>query len=304
MDSRFPVIVISLSQSRRDRLMQDLAKLKNLDVHVLAGFDGRIDRTKDHLVNQKAFQHINKRLMLPGEIGCAISHHMAYLFASENMWDWALILEDNIRVNTSSAIELSNLAEWLTLSKQLQDEPTLIHLLPHESTLVGRSLANVSSIELFESLSILRLAKGYLINRRCLELAATRTLPITDVADWPHWITQVKLLVTYRDLISIDRSLESEIGFRPQQEFEQISNPFLRRMYRAKSFTKMIFGIEYLEYRLNTGRGDYFQWIVIDRIARYLYTYFSTPNLLNQNFREGPLLVTKQLFALRKGRQF
>ena len=302
MDSRFPVIVNSLSQSRRDQLMQDLAKLKNLDVHVLAGFDGRIDRTKDYLVNQRAFQHINKRSMLPGEIGCAISHHMAYLFASENMWDWALILEDNIRVNNSSAIDLSNLAEWLTLSKQLQSEPTLIHLLPQESTLVGRSLANDSSIELFESLSILRLAKGYLINRRCLELAVSQTLPITDVADWPHWITQVKLLVTIRDLISIDRNLESEIGFRPQQEFEQISNPFLRRIYRAKSFTKMIFGIEYLEYRLNTGRGDYFQWIVIDRIARYLYTYFGIPNQHNQNFKEGPLLITKQLFTLRKGR--
>jgi GR25 family glycosyltransferase involved in LPS biosynthesis len=239
--------------------------------------------------------------MLPGEIGCAISHHMAYLLARKSEWEWVLILEDNIRITAGDAITLSKLLKWLSSTNQLDHEPTLIHLLPNKSPLLGRKIVTSAPVELFESLDVLRLAKGYLLNQSCLALAADRTLPITDVADWPHWIIKVKFLVTLGDLVSIDTKLNSEIGFRPAQEYQRIKRPIKRILFRAENFVKMILGIEYIIYRRNTKLNDYFQWIVINRISRYFYAVLGRPILKNHNFREVPTLILRILFSLRKG---
>jgi hypothetical protein len=301
MDNKFPAIVISLSGSRRELLMQDLATVDGLEVTVLNGFDGRANRSNDHLVNQIAFRQLNDRSMLPGEIGCAISHHMAYLLARRSEWEWVLILEDNVRINAINARTLAKLLNWLSSTNQLDPKPTLIHLLPNQSPILGRNIATSAPVELFESLDVLRLAKGYLMNQSCLALAADRTLPITDVADWPHWITKVKFLVTLVNLVSIDTQLNSEIGFRPVQKYQGIKHPFKRILFRARNFFKMILGIEYIIYRRNTKLNDYFQWIIINRFSRYFYAVLGRPILKNHNFREMPTLMIRVLLNLRKG---
>jgi hypothetical protein len=97
--------------------------------------------------------------------------------------------------------------------------------------------------------------------------------------------------------------LNSEIGFRPEQEYQTIKEPFKKLLFRAKNLLRMILGIECFAYRRNTKLNDYTRWIIINRVSRYIYATLGRPSLGNHNFREVPRLVIRLLLNLRKGFQ-
>jgi glycosyl transferase family 25 len=96
------IFIITLSgQKNRQDFMKSQFHNKNLDVEFITGIDGRkLDTNiKNSLYDEKKALQIEKNLT-PGEIGCSLSHKLAYEYIVENNIDRSIILEDDVTLNT------------------------------------------------------------------------------------------------------------------------------------------------------------------------------------------------------------
>lgn len=292
--SSLPIIIISQTESRRKPLEDSLMDLEGFEVHIQQGVLGKDVISNRDIVDLDAFRFLNNREMLPGEAGCAVAHHRAYEKFLKFNSEWSLILEDNSRVFPRELLMLPSLVAELNNFHELEGEPVIVHLFLNNATLIGKRIKLKEDLELYEAFTVLRLAKAYLINKQAASLAVKHGLPIKDVADWPHWVSEVRFLVQIRDLVCIDRDLPSEIGTRI--DMTSIRRKFFvtRMLLKFRAIARFIFCIEAVSYRRKTGMKDYFVWIVCDRIYRFLARILGVRDRDNPNviLLEGLLVNT------------
>jgi hypothetical protein len=260
-----PVLIISSSKMRQEDLINSLGRFDWVESLVIDGVDAKHLFKIPDIYDFKAFEYLNKRPVLVGELGCALAHLNAYKKIVENSWEWALVLEDNARIFDSEFEVLPGIIQGFSKNESLfKHSGKIIYLRPGMSKFVASKFELNSEEHFYLLKTVLRETKGYLINQSAAKIAVDQGLPIKDVADWPHWLHRIDFLVTTKDLIWVDRSHGTEIGIRPT--YEEISG--FKKSFRIIRLLKFISGYEYFNYRRNTGLKDYFFWFIRPRLIR------------------------------------
>ena len=192
-------------------------------------------------------------------------------------------LEDNSRVLPKELLMLPNLITKLDNFHEMQGKPVIVRLFLNNATFIGKRIKLDEGTELYETFTVLRLTKAYLINRQAASFAIKHDLPIKDVADWPHWVSKVRFLVRIRDLVCIDRDLPSEIGARIDMTSIRRKHFVTRMLVKFRTITRFFFCIEAFVYRRKTGIKAYFVWIVCDRIYCFFARIFGVRDRDNPN---------------------
>jgi len=150
------IIVISLpsSQSRRVKVIEKLGS-KNIDFEFLDAVDGR---TGNHPYlknyNEKAFLANRRRVADPGELGCYVSHLLA--------WEKCIHLDEPIVVLEDDFELTESFDEGIQFVGQFLDRVSFIRLEPLESNFFVTSVRN-HAFSLVKQLKIAMCATGYVI---------------------------------------------------------------------------------------------------------------------------------------------
>ena len=265
-------MIISGDKSRRDKLEKSLINKPEISFIVIPSVDATNLIDSDEIYYRRAFEYINKRSAVTGEIGCYLAHQECYKRIIANKWEWCLILEDNDRVDELNYKLLISQLQAVMRDKYLKDLPTILHLVPNQGPIYVADRDHIQGV--FHCLSIPRRTKAYFINQSAAALAIKEGLPIKDVADWPHWIREVNILISEENFFTVDQSMHSLIGKREARITPNGVNQ------KIINFLKFFCGIEYLNYYRNTRINNYFERVVLDRIIRRLP---NRPNPKNPN---------------------
>ena len=263
-----------MSSARLHPLMQQLENSQIFQVHIQEGIVGSKIIDNPRLINRQVFKFLNGREMTPGEAGAALAHFLVYLKIYQQQWPWTLVLEDNARLLPGAERKIAELVGTLRSLQNLTSQPMLIHLNLNNARMIARKSNIQEKINLYEALTILRTSKAYLINYDAAVIALRDGLPLLDEPDWPHWIHEVKFLVTPNDQVTVDRSFPSEIGKRPTPAIARE-----RTSSRIKTAILFCLGIEGIRYKVRTGLQDYFLWVVFDRIYRVAARFYGKAEL-------------------------
>jgi len=201
-----PVYIVGLSEEYRGHELEN--QLRNVEsvVHRFHAFDARQLGSEDlsELVDQNAARFLQHRDLTPGEIGCAISHREALREVARADHNWAVILEDDARLNPV----------WITLHSILEEldctKPRIILLWAQSDYTVLRASSHVRIQSERENVTVSRTftpppsAAAYVVNRAAAQLASCRSgNRIETVADWPpKWAYDVEFFVAYPWLAS------------------------------------------------------------------------------------------------------
>lgn len=124
------VINLKDSVDRRQNVLAELSKHPFMNYEMVEAVDGRImsQEDVDHLFDCRHFLLRNGREVMPGEIGCTLSHRECYrkLLSSEE--EVALILEDDVRflADEKRVEELIG-----TITGQMTGKPCVVTLTRH-----------------------------------------------------------------------------------------------------------------------------------------------------------------------------
>lgn len=124
------VINLKGSVDRRKNVLAELSKYPFMDYELVEAVDGRkmSQEDVDHLFDSKRFLRRMGYEVMPGEIGCTLSHRVCYrkLLSSED--EVALILEDDVRF----LAEENRIEELIgTISAQMTGKPCVVTLTRH-----------------------------------------------------------------------------------------------------------------------------------------------------------------------------
>jgi GR25 family glycosyltransferase involved in LPS biosynthesis len=192
---RVGAYVISLEREARSPHLIDELRAAGAEVTLVRAIRGSLlsDNVKSGFVDQwGAWWHSGARLSA-AQIGCALSHRLAYEQARRDGVGWAVIAEDD-------AICLPGLRAWLDdLSEWSPEEPTVLTFLS-----TGRYLPDGrrSPIRLAAGSRVavpLRWAPAsavmYAMNSAALRVALSDSSPLFTRADWPPWSNSVTFYI-------------------------------------------------------------------------------------------------------------
>lgn len=111
MNSSVPVFVINLDRSPdRLRAVRESAAPLGIDLIRIPAVDGaRLPPDQPLPVDRKTFERIHGKRILPGEIGCYLSHLKALETIARGDEPYAAIVEDDIRFNDDFSRDLQDL---------------------------------------------------------------------------------------------------------------------------------------------------------------------------------------------------
>ena len=263
-----PTFIISMSDDRAKPLVSGLKMAKFVNVEVIPGILGQNVFKNVEIFDHKAFEFLNGRSPLAGEVGCAYTHYSIYERIIKQGHEWSLILEDDSRIAKQGLFKLETLIRSLYLDKRLSTEPCVIHLKLENRPLIAKKFAIPDDIKAYECLTVLREANAYLININAARMAVSEGLPLRDVADWPHWISRVLFLAVSEDIFSVDRNLESEIGTRLDMYKQKNLSGVNLALYKILVALRIFTGYEYYLYTKNTRLNDYYYWNIRYRLLK------------------------------------
>lgn len=263
-----PTFIISMSEARARPLVSVLVNLEFVDLKMIPGLRGQDYFNDGSIFDHKAFLHLNGRQPLAGEVGCAYSHYSVYKEIVKYEHEWSLILEDDSRINEFGTHKLKTLIHSILTDIQLFERPCVIHLKLENRPIVAKKFRISDEIESFECLTVLRETNAYLINIAAARVAVREGLPLRDVADWPHWISDVLFLAISEDIFSVDRNIASEIGTR--EDMYKNKNLFGTKLvfHKVCIFFGIVSGYEFCLYKKNTGLNDYYSWKIRYRLLK------------------------------------
>ncbi len=179
---QFLCINLSTSSHRRQKMQGQLNAL-DIDVEWVPGVAGdQLPKTDlQQLCDLDFQQDVNDRSFLPGEIGCSLSHLKAYRFMLSRGLPQAVILEDDVVLDTNLVAVATAVAALLDDSR-----PEVVLLSQAKSVFpdtrreidtacrTAYSLAEVNSA---------RLAWGYLLNAAAAQSILAGNCPVRFLAD-------------------------------------------------------------------------------------------------------------------------
>ena len=124
------VINLKNSVDRRRNVLAELSKYPFMNYELVEAVDGRemSQEDVDHLFDCKRFSWRNGRAVMPGEIGCTLSHRECYRKLLSSKEEFALVLEDDVRF-----LAEENWVEDLigTISGRMSGKPRVVTLTRH-----------------------------------------------------------------------------------------------------------------------------------------------------------------------------
>jgi S-adenosylmethionine/arginine decarboxylase-like enzyme len=223
VDSKIGVVIIALdSLSPRISLLVSELRTRGLDdVHVLPAVTPReVANFQSNSADGSLIANIS-----PIEQAISHSHHQARIFAKQNGWGWALILEeDAVVIGTPDSLNLM-IQEIENL--QTNSSHIAIHLFPEQHGLLGHSTAN----NLCKIYWVPDYAVGYLLNSEALqkstELFSTQK---TQVADWPDFMRSLEWWAPNRSWVCHPLVSEEISATQKSRKSIQLSISLVRKM--------------------------------------------------------------------------
>jgi glycosyl transferase, family 25 len=234
-NSSVPVYVVALENSVRFRNLQSDLEMMNISYTLIKAINGRTLR-KDQLRELVNFDSCKSRLgvdiSLP-LIGCALSHRKAYQEFLNSNHEFAVILEEDVRLHRN----FKNFIESLTSELNFQS-PTVVQLFTRGERFVSRSeIAKLrNGKDYFEFSSIPGQAAAYLINRSAAQIALSY-LEVDGPSDWPNWASKVRFLGIF-PFIASETGEGSQIGPVPISNWQ----------FRMRSLS-ILLGLHFVKYR-------------------------------------------------------
>lgn len=173
------VINLPQAQERRESILKETGRIACLDVEMVNAVYGK-ELTKeeiDRLFDTRSYSKRYRRSVLPGEIGCTLSHQECYKRLLDSVNNFALILEDDACFVQGAFSE--NFSESVT--GFMQNTEPLILLLHADFEYVGKGKKICECYDLYKIRNALY-ATAYLINRSAAQLLLKRK-PLSWVAD-------------------------------------------------------------------------------------------------------------------------
>lgn len=231
----FEIFVISLPGSPRFQLLRDQLNSQGASYEVIKAVDGRqiSDVELEREVDQRScLARLGYQIGRP-LIGCALSHRKAYLrFLSSNA-QWAVVFEEDVRLQPEFESKLDSILSDLDF-----EAPTIVQLFTRGERFVTRKSQRdlQDSYSLFQFAAIPGQAAAYLINRSAAELALSAKR-VDGPSDWPNWASRVNFFSVYPFLSS-----ESAEG-------TTIGSPTTTRVKFWIRAIQIITGLHWVKYR-------------------------------------------------------
>lgn len=176
------VINLPKDQKRREGILHETGQFPNLDVEMVEAVYGKdlTDLEKERLFDNKKYnQFYGRRTLLPGEIGCTLSHRECYKRLLNSDRQYALILEDDIHI----LVDFSDKDLWSTVEKIMNIEKPLVLLLYANINYTGKEKFFYKNYTLYSVYNAMG-ATAYIVNKNaaCLMLKKERPYWVAD--DW------------------------------------------------------------------------------------------------------------------------
>ena len=173
------VINLPQAQERRESILKETGRIACLDVEMVNAVYGKelTEDEIDRLFDTRSFSKHYRRSVLPGEIGCTLSHQECYKRLLDSVNNFALILEDDACFVQDAFSE--NFSEFVTRFMQ-NTEPLM--LLLHADFEYVRKGENICECYGLYKIHNALFTTAYLINRSAAQLLLKRK-PLYWVAD-------------------------------------------------------------------------------------------------------------------------
>ena len=196
MTNQIPIFVISLPDAFKRRAPL-IAQLKEYDLNyeIFEAVDCRngIPRDFEPLYCNESTRKSISRSLTPAEVGCALSHQMAYQRIKQEGLDAAIVLEDDAIITKVFA----------DLAIQVVDPDIDLLLLCHRLARVsmkspkmlnGGSMAYVCKTK--PSLTV-----GYFVTNRAADYFIKNSLPLSGPADWPVDLLGINVFAAHPQIV-------------------------------------------------------------------------------------------------------
>lgn len=228
------VIHMSSSTERRANVETLLATMP--DAHQIEAVDGRNDKAAATIEIQPGNLHRPRYpfALLPGEIGCFLSHRKCWQRIVDENWEYALIVEDDM------AIDRQMLTPLLELLKRHATEDSFIRMPPKDREGQHRVTDQAGGLKLVMPRVIGLQTTAQLVGRK----AAKRLLEASGKIDRPvdsflqmHWATgqtiQTILPVVVKE-ISFAGNRSTVQQKKPRRLSQKLAREWHRARYRAQ----------------------------------------------------------------------
>jgi len=231
------VQILSINEQPRNlTLISELERLGFTRI-TIAGvkFPGPDTASRAELVDESRFRRFFLRNMVDGEIGCHLSHQLAYQFLLAEDDQWLVILEDDAEIlpefdeAVRTATSLSTDIPYIIALNALQiGSPGIGNKAP---PLLAEPLSVGNDVTIHEALFGGWGSVGYVINRKAAELLtnARKNRRIAAPADWPTVSTHITFAQAIPPVVVEQSQSVSTIGAR----VELASSIWANIVYRA-----------------------------------------------------------------------
>lgn len=180
---RIKTYIINLPKDleRKESILKKIGQLSCLDIELIKAVYGKelADEEKEKLFNKEKYVRYYGRFVLPGEIGCTLSHRKCYQRLLDSEQEFVLILEDDARfVDADLSSEfIDSISDFMNTS-----DPTVL-LLHSDFDYVGKKVSFCNKYSLYRVHDAL-FATAYLINKNAARLLLQKRYPYWVADDW------------------------------------------------------------------------------------------------------------------------
>lgn len=227
-DVTTPVFIVGLPENYRGVELED-------DFITLGFGFTRVDGVSDVYENSPTLSFADQgsakkyygRELLAGEVGCALAHVRCYQrFVENEDANWALILEDDVRLTDQEAIR----SIFFHLETTVTSVPKIMSLYGTHTIAMNGGTSIVDGYSVQELVLPPFSSAAYFINRAAAELLLVKAVPVISPADWPlATLGYVSYSLVYPRVVKEGGSENSTIGAREQVvKSKNLRNNFLR----------------------------------------------------------------------------
>lgn len=234
---RIKTYVINLlkDRDRRESILAETGKLPCLDIEMIKAVYGKelTDEERNRLFDSLNYKRHYGRSVLPGEIGCCLSHRECYKRLLESDHEFALILEDDIRFMNGAFSEGFSKA---AIEFMHSEEPVII-LLHADFEYIGRKQIFYDKYDLYPAYKALY-ATAYLVNKSAARLLLRTETPYWVADDWfcfRRWGIRIYCLYPSAVIQQWDK-LGSSIKEEKRSLIEKRSFPCSYRIYNKLEY--------------------------------------------------------------------
>lgn len=175
------VINLPKDQDRRESILRETSLFSTLDVEIVEAVYGKelTNQERENLFDSKKYSQYYGRSVLPGEIGCTLSHRKCYEYLLNAEKSFVLILEDDAHfLSDSLKSDFGTAVEDI-----MNTDKPLVLLLQANASYIGKEKSFCKDYKLYQVYKS-TCTTGYLINKNAARLLLHEKKPYWVADDW------------------------------------------------------------------------------------------------------------------------